>query len=212
MMKIQHIEVSPFMANCYLLKDEATNKAVLVDPGDDPDKISDFINHNDGDVQFILATHCHLDHVSAAKEMCDRLSLDFWACEAEGPVLDALSPTRTAYGLSPAEPPKIHRFLEDGEIIDLGEEKLQIFFTPGHSPGSVTIKAGAADLITGDTLFAGSIGRTDLPGGSMDQIEHSIMNIILPLGDDLRVHSGHGPATKIGWEKENNIFIREWSR
>ncbi|MFH2002532.1 MAG: MBL fold metallo-hydrolase [Planctomycetota bacterium] len=211
MIKITHKEVSPFGTNCYLVKDEATSEAALVDPGDEAEALMRFINEADVKVKYILATHCHVDHVSAASEMMKKLGLGFMACDKDRFLLETLADTCRMYGLRPSEPPVITRKIEDGDTLPLGKSTLRFHHAPGHSPGSMLIQAGEEDLIVGDVLFAGSIGRTDLPGGSMETLRNSIMNVLVPLGDAMRVYPGHGPATTIGWEKENNMFILEWS-
>ncbi len=211
MVKIKHIEVSPFMTNCYLVIDEASSTAALVDPGDDPDLITGFIEDQGVKVVHLMATHCHVDHVGAAAEMAKRLDLGFMACEEDRFLLDSLPETCRMYGLKSAEVPKIERALRGGDELTLGDEKLILWHAPGHSPGSLIVQAGEKDLIVGDVLFAGSIGRTDLPGGDMEVLRNSVMNVLLPLGDDMRLHTGHGPATTVEWEKSSNMFILQWS-
>jgi glyoxylase-like metal-dependent hydrolase (beta-lactamase superfamily II) len=191
--------------------DEKTSHAALVDPGDEADLLSQFVEEAGAEVQFILATHCHLDHVSAAAEMKKRLNVDFLACEKDQFLLDTMTETCRLYGLEPAEAPVIDRVLDHGDELNLGKSTLQFLGAPGHSPGSLLIQAGEEDVIVGDVLFAGSIGRTDLPGGSMETLRDSIMKVLVPLGDAMRVHPGHGPATTIGWEKTSNMFLLEWS-
>jgi glyoxylase-like metal-dependent hydrolase (beta-lactamase superfamily II) len=212
MIKIRHIEVSPFMTNCYLLIDEATTQAALVDPGDEPARIMQMIEEAGAEVKYLLATHGHVDHVAAAAEMKDRLGLDFMICEQDRFLLEALPETCRMYGLHSCEPPAIDRALNGGDTLPLGESTLAFFHAPGHSPGSLLIQAGETDVVVGDVLFAGSIGRTDLPGGSMETLRNSIMQVLLPLGDDLRIHPGHGPATTLDWERQSNPFLVEWAR
>lgn len=211
MIKITHTEVSPFMTNCYLVKDEATSEAALVDPGDDAEILIRFIDDANVKVKYILATHCHVDHISATSEMMKHLDLEFFACEEDQFLIDGLEGTCRMYGLRQPEPPTIGRNIQSGDTLPLGESTLTFHHAPGHSPGSMLIQAGDEDLIVGDVLFAGSIGRTDLPGGSMETLRDSIMNVLVPLGDAMRVYPGHGPATTIGWERKNNMFILEWS-
>jgi hydroxyacylglutathione hydrolase len=211
MIKIVHREVSPFLSNAYLVIDEATKKAALIDPGDEADTLSEFVVQAGVEVVYLLATHGHVDHVGAAAEMSRMLGLGFMACREDEFLLDALPETCRLYGLNPAETPTIAQELRGGDELPLGEETLAFLHAPGHSPGSVLIRAGEGDLIVGDVLFAGSVGRTDLPGGDLKALEHSIMKVLLPLGDEVRIHPGHGPATTIGWEKSSNMFILEWS-
>lgn len=212
MIKVKHLEVSPFMTNCYLLTDEATSQAALVDPGDEPDRIMALIEEAGVEVKYLLATHGHVDHVSAVPEMKKRLGLPLMASKEDLFLIETLGETCRLYGLKPVEPFEIEHPLKGGEELTLGESVLRFHPAPGHSPGSLLIQAGEEDIIVGDVLFAGSIGRTDLPGGSMDTLRNSIMNVLLPLGDEQRIHSGHGPATTIGWEKKSNPFVLDWAR
>ena len=115
------------------------------------------------------------------------------------------------YGLKAVDPPAIEHELDDGDELPLGEERLRFLHAPGHTPGSMIIQAGDNDLIVGDVIFAQSIGRTDLPGGDFNTLKNTIMNSLLPLGDDMRIHPGHGPATTIGWERKSNPFILDWA-
>jgi hydroxyacylglutathione hydrolase len=212
MIKILHTEVSPFMTNAYLAVDEETSQAALVDPGDDPDLLSRLIEEAKVEVKYLLATHGHLDHMSAAAEMGRRLKLGFMAHEEDRFLVDQLPESCRRFGLPEAEVPIIEKTLEHGDELPLGNTFLRFLHAPGHSPGSVLVCVGEADVISGDVLFAGSIGRADLPGGDMETLRHSVMEVLVPLGDGIRVHPGHGPSTTIGWEKENNMFILDWSR
>jgi glyoxylase-like metal-dependent hydrolase (beta-lactamase superfamily II) len=212
MIKILHAEVSPFMTNAYLVKDEDTSQAALVDPGDDPDILSRLIEGAEADVKYLIATHGHLDHMSAAAEMARRLNLGFMAHEEDRFLIESLPESCRRFGLPEAEVPEIARTLAHGDELPLGNTTLRFLHAPGHSPGSVLVCAGEADVIGGDVLFAGSIGRTDLPGGDMETLRHSVMEVLVPLGDEVRVHPGHGPSTTIGWERQNNMFLLDWSR
>ncbi len=212
MIKIMHREVSPFLSNCYLVIDAETSQAALVDPGDDPDLLTEFIEEAGVEVKYIMATHGHVDHVGAAAEMSKRLGKGFMANREDEFLLEALPETCRLYGLKPTEVPRIETALCGGDELPLGKETLRFYHAPGHSPGSLLIMAGGMDLLVGDVLFAGSIGRTDLPGGDPEVLAHSIMQVLLPLGDSVRVYPGHGPATTIGWEKSSNMFILEWAK
>jgi glyoxylase-like metal-dependent hydrolase (beta-lactamase superfamily II) len=211
MIKIMHREVSPFVTNCYLVIDTASSHAALVDPGDDPEVLMKMIEQAKAEVKYLLATHCHVDHIGAAAEMAKRLNLGLMACERDAFLLQALPDVCNMYGLKVVEIPTIEINIDEGDELTLGESRLRFLKTPGHSPGSLVIRVNDTDLLAGDVLFAGSIGRADLPGGNMRALENSIMKVVLPLGDEVRVHPGHGPATTIGWEKKSNPFILEWS-
>lgn len=211
MIKITHREVSLFVTNCYLLVDEATKAAALVDPGDEAERLLQLIEEAGARVEYVLATHCHVDHVGDAKVMKERLGVPFMACEEDQFLLDSLADVCRMYGLENKIAAQIDKPIRHGDELALGESTLKFHHAPGHSPGSMLIQAGDEDVIVGDVLFAGSIGRTDLPGGSTETLRDSIMNVLLPLGDAMRVHSGHGPATTIQWEKKTNMFLLEWS-
>lgn len=211
MIKIKHVEISPFLTNCYLAIDKGTSQAALIDPGDEPDVISRFIEQAGVEVKYLLATHGHVDHVGAACEMSKRLGLGLHASPMDAVLMEKIPEACRMYGLKSVDPPTIEHELNNGDELPLGEERLGFLHAPGHSPGSMIIQAGDRDLIVGDVIFARSIGRTDLPGGSMSTLRNTIMNVLLPLGDEMRIHPGHGPATTIGWEKTANPFILDWS-
>ena len=211
MVKIMHREVSPFLSNCYLVIDESSREAALVDPGDEPDLIERFVKDAGARVRYLMATHGHVDHVGAAAETARRLGLGFMLNRKDAFLLDALPETAARFGLGPVEIPEIAQGLEHGDALPLGDTVLEILEAPGHSPGSVLIKAGREDLLSGDVLFAGSVGRTDLPGGDGAVLARSIREVLLPLGDEVRVYPGHGPATTIGWERRSNPFVQAWA-
>ena len=211
MVEIMHREVSPFLSNCYLVIDGKGREAALVDPGDEPDLIERFVREAGVTVRYLLATHGHVDHVGAAAEMARRLGLGFMLNPKDAFLLEALPETAARFGLGPVEIPEIDRPLAHGDTLPLGDTVLEILEAPGHSPGSVLVKAGPRDLLSGDVLFAGSVGRTDLPGGDGAVLARSVREVILPLGDEVRVYPGHGPATTIGWERRSNPFVQAWA-
>ena len=205
--------VNPFGENLYILWDEATRDAVVVDPGmmreAEREMVSDFIQGQKLNVKHILLTHLHLDHVTGARWLADVTGAD--VC---GSVLDAqlgreLPEQVAQFHLKiQAEPLTIDRNLADGDTIPLGEEVIQVLHVPGHSPGGLAFYLPQSGLlIGGDTIFNGSVGRTDLMGGDMAQLITSIREKILPLPDETVIASGHGPTTTIADEKRCNPFL-----
>ena len=198
--------VGPFEENAYLLACARTREAVLIDPGDEAQEILEMVRAHGAHVLAILNTHGHLDHVCAAAELRSALAAPFRLHAADRFLLDALPAQAEMFGLILAEAPEVDQPLEDGETIAVGDLRVRVMHTPGHSPGGVSFLAGDA-LFSGDTLFFGSIGRTDLPGGDDRVLISSIRNRLLPLGDDVRVFPGHGPETTLGSERLHNPFL-----
>ena len=201
-------EVSPFMTNCYLLVCAATREAALVDPGGDPELIEMMISEAGGPkITKIVNTHAHVDHASAVHDMKEAHGVPFHLHPDDGFLLEHIVATARGYGMEGVVQPKVEHELADGQSIELGELSLKIIHTPGHSPGGVCI-AVENQLICGDTLFAGSIGRTDLPGGSYEVLLTSIHTRLLgELPDDTVIHPGHGPASTLGRERVSNPFL-----
>ncbi len=202
-----------FSENTYLIHDD-TKQCVIIDPGNNNESenktLSDFIIANDLTPVRLLNTHCHLDHVFGNKYVADTYKLDLEIHEGELPVLAAAPQISAMYGipyLNISPVPTV--FLEEGDTIEFGNTKLQIHFTPGHSPASVSFhNAEEQYIIGGDVLFQGSIGRTDLPGGNFDTLITSIKRTFMRLPDETRVYSGHGPMTTVGDEKQHNQFLQ----
>jgi glyoxylase-like metal-dependent hydrolase (beta-lactamase superfamily II) len=207
---LETVVVGPFQCNCYVLGDETTREAVVIDPGDDLQSIQEVIKKHKLSVKSILHTHAHLDHIGATRKLQEatgaRVSL-----HKEDDFLFKMLPAQAALlGLRPGLPAHIDEFVGDGEGITAGSIRLGMIHTPGHTPGSLTFHRADSTgdlLFTGDTLFLGSIGRTDLWGGSFDDIMRSIKNRLLSLEDETVVYPGHGPATTLGRERRTNPFI-----
>jgi hydroxyacylglutathione hydrolase len=187
--------VGPYQTNCYILACKETMEGVVIDPGDEVFRIIKEISRNEIQVRSILITHGHVDHIGGAAEL-KRIT--------KAPIL-----------IHPSDAPAL-RFppdgtLHEGEEIHVGTYTLSVVHTPGHSPGGVCFIAPGA-VFTGDTLFAGSVGRTDFPGGSHENLVDGVRKKIFPLGDDLRVYPGHGPASTIGQERRTNPFFQSHGR
>ncbi|SCZ07212.1 MBL fold metallo-hydrolase [Alkaliphilus peptidifermentans] len=206
-MIIEKIAAGVYGVNCYIIGDEKTNKAAVIDPGGDGDKILKIIEDNDLELEYILLTHGHGDHIGGVKEIQDKTNAPLYIHEADLYILKDKSKNYSSHmGTNPVEL-STDKFLKDDDIIELGELKLKIIHTPGHTPGGVSILVDQY-LFTGDTLFANSIGRSDLDGGNHDQLIHSIQTKLMGLNDEITVFPGHGPATRIGIEKLTNPYIR----
>ncbi len=203
------IPVTPFQQNCTLLWCEATKRAVVIDPGGDLPDIERAIAQAGVAVDKIWLTHGHVDHVGAAAALKASRKVPI-----EGPhrgdlfLLEHAAESGRAFGMSDAANVKPDRWLDDGDQVQVGELKFDVLHCPGHSPGSVVFCNSAQRLaIVGDVLFAGSIGRTDLPGGDHRQLLKSIRDKLLPLADDVTIISGHGPTSTIGQERATNPFL-----
>jgi hydroxyacylglutathione hydrolase len=211
MISIHSFTFNPIQENMYLLYDE-TKECVIIDPGcydnEERNTLAAFISDNKLKPVRLLNTHCHLDHVFGNGFVSREYDLKLEINKNDQKVLDAFQTSCDLYGMNCDPSPQPSVFLEEGDIINFGNSKLEILFTPGHSPGSITFyNREQKFMIAGDVLFYGSIGRTDLPGGNHATLISSITEKLLPLGDDFKVYSGHGQPTNIGFEKQNNPFL-----
>jgi glyoxylase-like metal-dependent hydrolase (beta-lactamase superfamily II) len=195
------------MANCFILGCESTQEAVVIDPGDDADQILMALAKLDLKVKYLINTHGHFDHVGANKRMKEVTGAKIAIHPDDEPMLDELSRSASMFGLSAENSPPADILLKDGDEIQFGDITLKVIHTPGHSRGGVSLFT-PGHLFSGDTLFAGSIGRTDLPGGHYDTLISSIKEKLLILDDDTQVYTGHGPETTIANEKRMNPFLR----
>lgn len=213
--------VGPFQCNCRLLACPRTGEAALVDPGDDPEQILrglEGLKTPSGaliQVKYLLHTHGHLDHIGATREVKQRLAAPKIALHrADEPLYKQLQMQGALFGIDYQPPLPVDHFLEHEEELKIGDLRFSVVHTPGHSPGSVCLRlhedsaSGATEtLLTGDTLFQGSVGRTDLWGADGDQMFKSIRERILNLDGDTRVCPGHGPDSSVGIEKVENPFL-----
>jgi hydroxyacylglutathione hydrolase len=202
-----HRVVGPLQCNCYIVGDAATKRAIVIDPGDDADQLARSVVEKDLTVDAIVATHAHFDHVLAAQRLRELTGAPFYLHDDDRVILDWLQESvRIFLGIESGPPPDVDSSAGEGETLTAGAAELQIVHTPGHSPGSISL-IGDGLVFSGDTLFAGSIGRTDLPGGDADALIKSVGAKLFELDDDVPVYPGHGPATTIGQERRYNPFV-----
>ncbi len=207
-MKIKKFEVGPLLVNCYIVYDENTKDGFVIDPGDEPDLILDFIKEEELIIQYIICTHGHFDHIGAVKEIKDETGAKI-ILHREDLEIYRNSPqvAMQFFGIEIEPQPEPDTLIEDGDTFMIVNRELKFIYTPGHSPGSVSIYIEGC-LFTGDTLFAGSVGRTDLFGGDMQKLLISLKKIA-NLPSDTLIFPGHGPKTKLGIEIKSNPFYHE---
>jgi glyoxylase-like metal-dependent hydrolase (beta-lactamase superfamily II) len=211
MLAVHALHLGPLDNNTYLVVHEGTRETAVVDVGFDPEAVLDAIARRTLVVRLLLNTHAHYDHVAGMRVVQRACGGEYHLHPADRPLLDHLSEQGAAFGFPPAEPPDHPHDLAHGQTITLAGETIEVIHTPGHSLGGVCFRHGGW-LISGDTLFAGSVGRTDLPGGSFEDLERSIRERLFVLGDALRVYPGHGPETTLGEERTHNPFVGENAR
>lgn len=218
-MIIEEITVTAFQQHTRILGCEKTKKAICIDPGDDSETIVAAIDKHSFELQAIGVTHAHLDHIGGVASLKKlKPGADIMLHKADEFIYTALPEQAAwigiprnqwaAFGMDFEAPPKVDGYWEDGQSYQVGELEFKVIHCPGHTPGHVVLfERREQKVFVGDVLFAGSVGRTDLPGGSSEQLMDSIMNKLLPLGDDVEVYSGHGPVTTIGHERKTNPFL-----
>ena len=206
-MIIETVVVGPLQVNCYLVGCEKSRQAAVIDPGDDVDKILAGLKKADLKPQYIINTHEHFDHVGANKRLHEATGAQILAHKASAGEITQISSRALLWGMRAEDSPPVDRELADGDLVEIGESvTLKVLATPGHSLGSISlVSAGVA--FVGDLLFSGSIGRTDFPGGDYETLIKSVRDKIFPLGDDVILYSGHGPATTVGRERTTNPFF-----
>ncbi|WP_375459898.1 MBL fold metallo-hydrolase [uncultured Enterovirga sp.] len=207
---IQVVPVTPFQQNCSLAWSKATMRGVVVDPGGDLPVIRGAVSRIGMTIDEIILTHGHIDHAGGAAELAAELGVKIVGPhEADRPLLERLELQARQYGMDDVRNVTPDRFLAEGETHEIAGETFQVFHCPGHSPGSVVLFSPVLRFaFMGDVLFQGSVGRTDLPGGSHEALIASIKTKLLPLGDDVAFLPGHGPASTLGEEKVSNPFLR----
>jgi len=202
------IAVGPLQCNCSIIGDEATREAMVIDPGDNIDDVLAIVRKHNLQVKQIIITHAHIDHVGGAMKLRAATGAPILLNQNDYALLKMLDVQAAWIGVAPPGKVDIDRSVTAGEIVAAGSHTAQILHTPGHTEGSICLYFPAEKkLIAGDTLFAGSIGRTDLPGGSTQKIMRSLHDTVLALPDETVVIPGHGEMTTIGQERESNPFL-----
>jgi len=208
--KIHTIVVGRLQTNCYIL--QSNTAAIIIDPGDEPERIIRFVRDIKVKPSQIIATHTHFDHVLGVDMIRTELSIPFLIHRDDLSMLESMqNRVRQFMGFEVPPPPKVDRYLKDGDLLNLGDERVHVLHTPGHSPGSISL-SGDGYVFTGDALFNQSIGRTDLPGGDLKTLMHSIRERLFKLDDAATVYPGHGPETTISDEKLANPFVGRAAR
>jgi hydroxyacylglutathione hydrolase len=203
------LPVGMLQCNCSILGDETTREAIVVDPGDDIEDVERILARHHLKVMAIVVTHAHIDHVAGAKKLKEKTAAPVYLNSRDTELLDALDEQARWLHVETPERVEVDSDARDGLTLKLANRELQIFHTPGHTQGSISLYIPVeSKLIAGDTLFRDSIGRTDLPGGNTRQILSSIKTRLVTLPDETVVFPGHGPSTTIGREKERNPFLR----
>ena len=207
--------VPPFQKNGYVVGCETTSEAVIIDPGDEVEMLLEIVAERSLDVRGVLLTHAHVDHVTGVGRAKQAFDVPVYLHRDDQFLYDAAPQQAAFFGLHCPPLPPIDRYY-DGTPLSFGRYEISVHHTPGHCPGGVCLAIGAEgaakeDLFVGDTLFAGSIGRTDLPGGDYATLIRSITTVLFAFGDNARVRSGHGPMTTIGQERRTNPFLNSSS-
>ncbi|MGA0596869.1 MBL fold metallo-hydrolase [Enterovirga sp. CN4-39] len=207
---VQVVPVTPFQQNCSLAWSQETRRGVVIDPGGDIAVIRQAIERAGITVEAILLTHGHIDHAGGAADLKDELGVEIIGPhEADAPLLARLEQQGRQYGLDDVRNVTPDRYLQDGDTVTIAGVTFEVLHCPGHSPGSVVFFSPTLRFaFMGDVLFQGSVGRTDLPGGSHETLLRSIREKIIPLGDDVTFLPGHGPGSTIGEERVGNPFLR----
>lgn len=208
-MNIKMIPVGPLQTNCYLVSCTLTQKGIIIDPGWSGEALYDLVQQEGISLNAILLTHAHFDHIAGAAALKQHSQAPIMAHPDTAPWLTQAKKHAQMWGFQIDNPPDIDEELEDKKIIELGDIRLEVLYTPGHAPGHVCfLERKARVIFDGDVLFNRGIGRTDLPGGDYTLLMHSIRDKLLTLPDDTTVYPGHGPSTTIGEERRRNPFLR----
>lgn len=200
------IPTGPLEVNCYIVGSEETGKAVVFDPGGHVDNILDIVKKHNLKVEWVINTHGHFDHIGGNRALVAQTGAELMIHEADVPLLSRANEHASSFGLTTEASPEPSRTLNDGDVLELEDLKFQVIHTPGHSPGGICLLI-EDHLIVGDSLFAGSIGRTDLPGGDHNLLIKNIKEKLLVLPANTRVYPGHGPMSTIGQEQQYNPFL-----
>jgi hydroxyacylglutathione hydrolase len=207
-MIVEMLTVSPFQENCYVFGDEDSGTGAIIDPGDEAARIALTVERVGLEISQIIVTHSHIDHVGAVAQLVDEYMCPVLMHEEAEAMLKTVPQQAMMMGMRFGKVPAVDRHVGDDEVLEVGSLRLRSLYTPGHAPGHLAfLSEDDALVFSGDALFAGSVGRVDLPGGSMEVLMRSISERLLTLPDETRVLSGHGPETTIGRERVSNPFL-----
>ncbi len=209
MFRIESLTVGPFQSNCHIVVCGETGEAVIFDAGDEPERIIATALALNANVKAVVNTHAHLDHVAGLAGVVEALRVPVFMHRLDLPLYEEVGPQAQMFGLPAPPTVPIERFLEEGDVVRVGNLSGKVMLMPGHTPGHIIVHfedATPPRAVVGDVLFRGSIGRTDLPGGDHDVMMKTLERF-LPMADDTIVYCGHGPATTIGDEKRQNPFL-----
>ncbi len=207
-MILKMLTVGPFQENCYVVGDEESGEGALIDPGDEASRIALVVEQTEVEIGQIILTHSHIDHIGAVAQLKEEYTCPVLIHDEAEPMLKQAPTQAMMMGLKFGKIPSVDRYIEDEEVVEVGGLQLKALYTPGHAPGHLSFYVEDGGIvISGDALFAGSVGRVDLPGGSMEVLMTSIKERLLTLPDETLVYPGHGPDTTIGSEKEYNPFL-----
>lgn len=206
-MLIKSLVVGPLQVNCFVISDEKTGESMVIDPGDEPDRIIDVIKGNGLKVKYIICTHAHFDHVGGITELKDETDAKIVIHQEERELYNSAMDQAAFWGYELAPLPEPDMFVKEGDKIEIGHLSFEVFHSPGHSPGGICLY-GEGVVFTGDTLFAGSVGRTDFYGGDISKLKKSFLRL-MSLPPDTKVFCGHGPLSTIRQEKASNFFMGE---
>ena len=205
-MILRILVVGPIQANCYILGCERTREAAVIDPGGDSDKILITLAKDKLRCVYIINTHGHFDHSAENRRLKKVTGSQLLIHRADAPMILHQEASGSSWGMNVDNSPPPDRYLKEGDIVTFGDISLKVLHTPGHSPGGISLFSDKI-VFVGDTLFAGSIGRTDLPGGDYESLIRNVREKIFPLGDDVVIYPGHGPKTTVGRERRSNPFF-----
>jgi len=206
-MQILIFPLGSIQTNCYLVADEETKQAVVIDPGGDAPQVLRLLAEHEWQLQYVWLTHAHFDHIGGVAGLIEATQAPLAIHPLELPLLRAKGGA-TLFGLNVPPCPEPDILLEPGKSLEVGSLKFEVLFVPGHTPGHVAFYTAGA-VFSGDVLFKDGVGRTDLPGGNYDTLMHSIKDVLFTLPDETKVYSGHGPVTTIGDEKKYNPFLAD---
>ncbi|TAN44549.1 MAG: MBL fold metallo-hydrolase [Nitrospirae bacterium] len=207
-MFIKTVVVGPLQVNCVIIADEASKKALVIDPGDEPEMIMDVVSRNGLEVQYIICTHGHFDHVGAVVDIKNETGAKVVLHKDELGCYNLSKESAALWGFEGETQPAPDMFVKDGDVITAGALSFKVLHTPGHSLGGICLYSGDI-AITGDTLFAGSVGRSDLPGGDINKLGKSFRRL-MELPGSTKFIPGHGPSSSIGHEKKFNMFSEQF--